>query len=118
MENIREIKTLDEFIRSEYFMAWDESNRSPGGCGIIMSDSERWDRIQEAAENGAEGSTHYEIIQDWRDAFRAFRRDDRRHEDTEEEEDAREAELDAIEAEIEACYVYHRDHGTLDQEVG
>jgi hypothetical protein len=55
-----EVKTLDDFIRSEYFMAWDEENRSPGGCGIILGDQDRFDRIQEAAEDGAEGSTHNE----------------------------------------------------------
>lgn len=108
-----EVKTLDDFIRSEFFASWDESNRSAGGCGIILEDEDRFDRIQEAAENGAEGSTHYEIIQDWRDAFRAFRRE---HGDF--EDDAREAELDAIEDEIEACEKFHKENGTLDQEVG
>ena len=60
---------LADLYNSEYFQVWDSDNRSTGNCGIILSDPDRFDRMYEAAENGAEGSTHAEIIQDWRDCL-------------------------------------------------
>jgi hypothetical protein len=100
------IKTLDDFIRSDFFQAWDEDNRSAGGCGIILADQDRFDRIMAAAENGAEGSTHDEILDDWRHALYAAR--------FELPDDIR----DAIREEIDACEKFHNENGTLYQEVG
>jgi hypothetical protein len=37
------------------------------GNDLFLYDPERADRIYEYAENGCEGSTHAEIIEDWRD---------------------------------------------------
>lgn len=97
----RKIKNLDDFIRSDYFAEWDEENRSTGSCGIILSDPERFDRIMDAAENGCEGSTHAEIIQDWRDALRYS--------------GLNACTVKKVECEIDACEKWHIDNGSIDQ---
>ena len=98
------IECLDDFYRSDYFEAWDAENRSCGGCGIILSDPERFDRIYEAAEDGGEGSTHREIIQDWRDALRYAPVSD--------------TVKDKIEAEIDECEDWHIKNGSIDEVIG
>jgi hypothetical protein len=98
---------LDWFIRSEHFEHWDAENRSTGSCGIILQDPDRFDRMWDAAEDGAEGSTHGEVISDWRDAWESFTwgRDLERV-------DA------AITAAIDAVENWHFENGSLDQQVG
>lgn len=97
----QKIRSLDDFIRSNYFAMWDEDNRSTGSCGIILSDPDRFDRIIEAAEDGCDGSTHGEIIQDWRDALRSS--------------DLNACTQKLIERDIDACEKWHIDNGSIDQ---
>lgn len=84
-----------------------------------INDPDRADRCNEAAEHGCEGSTHYEIMQDWRDFLSDLFRDYRRGND---EDEITDAELDAIEAsidaEIDACEAYHETAGTLHEQIG
>ena len=56
---------VDEFVRSEFVANWTADNDNQG-YGSLM---DRFERVQDAAEVGAYGATHYEIIQDWRDAL-------------------------------------------------
>lgn len=56
--------TLEAMIRSndfEYFM------ESKLGNDLFINDPDRANRIHEAAKDGCNGSTHQEIIEDWRD---------------------------------------------------
>ena len=99
---------LDDFIRSDYFAAWDASNRDSLGCSRYWHSRDRCDRIYEAAEHGAEGSTHGEIIQDWRDAFDCFQRDVELSEET----------IASIEKEIDECEAWHDENGSLDTQLG
>ena len=84
-----------------------------------MNDAVRADRCHKAAAHGCEGSTHYEIMQDWRDFLSDLFRDYRRGND---EDEMTDAELDAIEAsidaEIDACEAYHETAGTLHKQIG
>jgi len=58
----------DDFIRSDEFAAWQESNEGM----MPMYDPERYDRIMVHAEEGGIGSTHGEVIHDWREAWSVY----------------------------------------------
>jgi len=105
----RQQKLLAYFINSEYFANWDNDNRSPGSAGIILNDPDRFDRIMDAAESGCEGSTHYEVINDWRKAL-----DDWRFA----RKNGCERILDAINAAIDAVETWHETSGTLHNAIG
>jgi len=102
------IKTLDDFIRSDYFAAWDESNRDSFGYSRSPFKRDRCDRIYNGAEHGAEGSTHGEIITDWREAFGDFQRDS----------DLPEKLAEAIEKEIDDCEAWHAKNKSLETQLG
>ncbi|HSG04878.1 MAG TPA: hypothetical protein VLB09_00615 [Nitrospiria bacterium] len=84
------------------------------------------ERCREAAEHGAEGSTHAEIIQDWRDFLDQLESEHRRElENQDKEENEIEADLAAFEetleritAEIDACEAWHEKAGSLHSEIG
>jgi len=84
-----------------------------------INDPDRAERCNDAAEYGADGSKHYEVIQDWKEFLSDLFRDYRRGND---EDEITDAELDAIEeaisAEIDACEAYHEAKGTLHDEIG
>ncbi len=56
--------TLTEMLNSDDYQRW-ESDRL--GNDLFINDSARAARLHEYAEEGLNGSTHDEIIQDWRD---------------------------------------------------
>ena len=93
------IKTLEELYQSEDFHAWDSDNRSPASACMILEDPERFDRIQESAEYGCEGSTHQEIMGDWRAYLNELNEN--------------EADHDAINKEIDDCEEWHEKNGSL-----
>jgi len=113
---------LSNLYDSDYFRAWDSDNRSAGGCGIILSDPDRFDRIMEAAENGAEGSTHAEIIQDWQDCLDSmdviYKDEDEDYTTDIENGIIREEDKAILQNEIDACYSWHKANNSLDEEVG
>jgi len=75
---------------------------------MILSDPERFDRCYRAAEEGADGSTHGEVIEDWREAV-----------DCAEENGAlSEEEADSLREEIKDCEDWHIKNGSIDDEVG
>lgn len=114
--------TVDALLNSpgwEYF----ESDRL--GNDLFISDPERAGRIHAAAEDGCDGSTHAEHIQDWRDYAEQLREDYERHAwnmESEEEAEAFEAELetraDALAEAIDACEAWHEANGSLWEMVG
>ena len=102
------IRNLGEFLDSEYWQMWDSSNRSPGSCGIILQDPGRYDRIIDAAECGAEGSTHAEVMGDWYECLNAMLLDGVISVGTHEN----------IEAEIDSCWFWHERNGSIDDQIG
>jgi hypothetical protein len=81
---------------------------------------DRMKRVTNAAEHGEDGSTHAEIIEDWRDYAREKYREARRALDYDDE--AGEAQLDAdeaqLDAELDACETWHKERGTLHRLTG
>ncbi len=96
---------LSDFLRSDHWQAWGSDNRSAGSAGMVLSDPERFNRIEDAAENGCDGSTHGEVIQDWRDALECYT-------------DLSEDETDSIAQEIDECEQWHVSNGSIDQTGG
>ena len=92
---------------------WDSFIESRLGNDLFISDPDRADRMHEAAEHGADGSTHYEIIEDWRD----FARDLFRSLSMDESEDE-EKNYEALIAEIDSCEAWHDHNGTLHDQLG
>jgi len=108
-----EIKNLDDLIRSDGFQAFDSDRR---GNQMFLDDPKRAKRCYDAAEFGSDGSTHREIIQDWRDYLGTLRVID--PEFPEENGDISEAICNTIISEIDACETWHIEHGTIDQQLG
>lgn len=104
-------ETIKEIINAPDFYPF------PRSSDEWINDPERMARVTDAAEHGTDGSTHAEIIQDWRDYAAAAYDDARRmaEEDELDELDRLEAEL---EAELDALEAYHEQNGTLYQEIG
>lgn len=93
---------LDWFIRNEDLCP------SADPQDLCLSDPDRATRLWDAAEVGCDGSTHAEVIADWRrNAENAFRWD-RRLPNV----------LDAIELAILDVEAWHEANGSLDDEVG
>ena len=66
------IENLDSFIRSDYYAGWKESNETSS----VVSNRSRYDRMCDYAENGANGSTYGEVIEDQREAFSDYSQDE------------------------------------------
>ena len=99
-----DIKTLFRaFLESE---AMESQREGVYGNDGWINDPERRERIEEAAEEGAEGSTHAEIIDDWRGALPYFC-----DYITEAIEKALDRHIDEIEA-------HHEAQGTLHNQIG
>jgi hypothetical protein len=108
---VRIDRWFDEFIRSEA-MAYLQGERR----NDFIDYPKRADRCAEAVENGADGSTHAEIIDDWRAMFKIWLRDrTRKGEHSFHSHDRFE---DGVNVRIDACEKWHEEHGTLEQEVG
>jgi hypothetical protein len=91
-----------------------------------INDPDRMERCHNAAEHGGEGSTHAEVIQDWRDFLETLTRGATR---TLEGLDMESEEIDAlletletvtesITDEIDACEAWHEKAGSLHAEIG
>ena len=77
-----------------------------------INDSERMERVDAAAEDGSDGSTHQEHIQDWRENFHDFMRYERRSHNTCE---LLEAAIDKYWDDLES---WHEKNGSLFEQVG
>lgn len=114
--------TLEELYQSSGFDIFRESKL---GNDLFISDPDRANRIHEAAEHGAEGSTHAEIMEDWREYLDQLKDEHDRHAwsiDDEAAGDAYAAEIqtlfDSIAAEIDNCEAWHEANGSLHEEAG
>ncbi len=84
-----------------------------------VNEPERMGRCWEAAEHGADGSTHAEILGDWWEFLHRLRHTAlgiALHHDRVSAEIERRA--DSIGAELEACEAWHAENGTLNEEIG
>ena len=97
---------VDWFIRSDYVSNWTSEKDSD-----FINEPERAERVYSAAEFGADGKTHAEVIEDWRESFRAWIRDRRMWQEPERFIAAVEAHFDAVEA-------WHHTNGSLNQQIG
>jgi len=94
------IQCLNDLVNSKEFASWQEANSND----LFFSAPERAERIYEAAEYGADGSTHEEIIQDMRECLASL--------ELSEKVDA------AISQELDDVYDWHLNNGSLDAEIG
>jgi len=110
---------LDEMIRSREY---DDYIGDKLGNQLYLEDPDRADRRDKASEDGAEGSTHAEIIQDWRDFLDTLSVYDAEIGDDEDlanhEFDITKEQEESIGKEIDDCEAWHEKQGTLNQEIG
>lgn len=83
-----------------------------------INDADRMERCHDAAEYGGDGSTHAEIIGDWREFLSRLERETTRHLCRPRVEREIERRAAYIHAEIDACEDWHEKAGTLNQEIG
>lgn len=95
------IETLRDLYSSPGFQSFIADKL---GNDLFINDPDRADRIHAAAENGCDGSTHAEVIEDWQEYLNLL--------------DEEEADHRAIQEEIDACEEYHKNAGTLYDEIG
>lgn len=79
---------------------------------LYLSDPDRADRMQAAADNGADGSTHQEIIDDWRKAFSHYVRNRKGY------HNPPGRFIAAVEAYFDKTEQWHELNGSLDQALG
>jgi predicted lipid-binding transport protein (Tim44 family) len=94
------------FIHSEFVSNWTSEKDAD-----FWNEPERAERCAAAAENCADGKTHAEVIEDWREAFVAYIRNRRAWADPERFIAGVNAHFDAVEA-------WHEKNGSLYQEIG
>jgi len=104
---------------------WQYFQASKLGNDLFISDPDRANRIYAAAEDGGDGSTHAEVLEDWREFAGQLRDDCKRYAwsiDDETEAEAFEAEAEAafgrLDADIDACEAWHEANGSLHEEIG
>jgi hypothetical protein len=90
------------------------------GNDLFISDPERAERMQDASEDGIDGSTHAEIIEDWREFLDSLRAYDPDFHDIDEIEtcDITLETKEAIEREITACEKWHKKNRSLHKKIG
>lgn len=106
-------RTLSDLYEHPDFVPFGSEN------GDWMRDTERMERCHDAAEHGAEGSTHREIMEDWREFLERLESEatsKTRWRDRVTAEIERRAE--SIREEINACEAWHVEHGSIDEQAG
>lgn len=93
------IKNLKDLLECSSGLAFGSS--SDDG----LKDSERMERMEEAASHGGDGSTHAEVIQDLRDMLSWC-------------EVISESVAESIVREIDDCEQWHIDNGSIDDMIG
>ena len=104
--------------------AWDSFISDKLGNDLFINDPDRAERIHNAAEYCADGSTHQEHIDDWREFAEILEREAQRDcegetdQETDENEKAVETAFAALAEDIDRCEAWHESNGSLHQEVG
>lgn len=111
-------RILDTFVRGEYFSNWQAEAIEEGGYMRSGSDArDRYERCHEATENGGDGSTHAEHLNDMRQAFSDWLRDRRYQKRNRLAEYPYRLEA-AVYDEIDSIEAWHQQNGSLEQEIG
>jgi hypothetical protein len=92
-----------DFLNSK---ALEQHKESVYGNDGWIDDPERRERIEEAAIEGGDGSTHAEVIQDWYDALSYYL------------EDVSECLEVMMTRHIEQIELFHEQNGTLHNQIG
>ncbi len=104
--------------------SWDGFIGDRLGNDLFINDPDRAERCYDAAENGADGSTHAEAIQDQRDFAEILYDEARRAVWKLDGPEADEAEIeledwqDTISALLDEVETWHETNGSLHQEIG
>lgn len=106
------IESFVEWFLSDYFP--ESGFRFGSSSDDWMLDPERMERCDNAASDGADGSTHREIIEDWRKAFTHFLRYGGKRNAFSRGYDRFEA---AVNAHFDAVEVWHTKNGSIDEEI-
>ncbi len=93
--------TLNDMLNSDAYQRW-ESVRL--GNDLFINDPERAARIYEYAEEGLNGSTHDEVLQDWRDYIADANLPD--------------VVKESLLAEVDAAEQWHIDNGSITDVIG
>jgi len=109
------MKTVKELLAHP---RWDGFISDKLGNDLFISDPDRASRIHDAAEDGCDGSTHQEHIDDWREFAEMLHRESWWHAETDEEAVRIDADYDALVADIDRAEKWHVDNGTINEEVG
>lgn len=107
------LRIVRAFIESEFFANWQSENVESGSYSRDEDRRDRYNRCYEAAENGADGSTHAEVIADMREAFEDYCRSRKQN---------RASDLWLVRAAADDYFddlaAWHAAQGTLHQEIG
>ncbi len=111
-------KTVTELLEHP---EWDPYISDKLGNDLFLSDPDRADRIHEAASDGCDGSTHSEVIEDWRGFASNLYRDAMRaayDEDGNSGEQEVDDAYEALQADILQCEEWHEKNKTLSEQIG
>jgi hypothetical protein len=111
------ITSLQEMYQSTEYQGY-ISDRL--GNDLFINDPKRADRIYKAAEDGGDGSTHAEVIEDWRDYLNMLKVYDPECDEPEDQarRDITLSVYDSISHEIDECEEWHSKNGSLYHQIG
>ncbi len=97
---------VSAFVRSEYVAMWSAEKDAD-----YINEPDRAARCADAAEDGADGKTHAEVIEDFREAFNACLRQRKSQGQVDRVDAAVSEHFDSIEA-------WHATNGSLNEVIG
>jgi hypothetical protein len=106
------VKTVKELIAHP---RWDAFIGDKLGNDLFINDPDRASRIYEAADDGCDGSTHQEHIDDWREFAEILRLEASRCAETDEEAARIDADYGALVADTDRAEKWHVENGTINQ---
>jgi hypothetical protein len=101
---------VDWFIRLEELQSFTSERDSD-----FINEAERANRCYEAAEEGCDGKTHQEVIDDWRDYFRLWVREHKVSRNWGADPDRF---TGAVEHHFDAVEAWHEANGSLFEQIG
>jgi len=93
--------TLNDMLNSDAYQRWEGSRL---GNDLFINDPQRAARLHEYSAEGLNGSTHDEVIQDWRDYIA--------------DADLPESDKDSLLTEVDAAEQWHIDNGSITNVIG